>query len=122
MPAILKKKLNVKAKNQGLKFVIDCSQPVEDKVLATKDFEEFLRKRIKIDGKTGNMGEDVALASDSNKITLSSNIPFSKRYLKYLSKKYLKKNQLRDYLHVIATDKNTYQLKYFNIQQDEADE
>ena len=122
MPAILKKKTNTKNKNQGLKFVIDCSQPVEDKVLTTKDFEEFLRKRIKVDGKTGNMGEDVALSCDSNKIVLSSNVPFSKRYLKYLSKKYLKKNQLRDYLHVIATDKNTYVLKYFNIQQDEADE
>ena len=33
----------------------------------------------------------------------------------YLSKKYLKKQQLRDYLHVISTDKQTYQLRYFNI-------
>jgi len=99
-----------------LKFTIDCSQPVEDKVLTTKDFEEFLRKRIKVDGKTANMGEDIALSCDSSKIVLSSNVAFSKRYLKYLSKKYLKKNQLRDYLHVIATDKSTYMLKYFNIQ------
>jgi len=44
------------------------------------------------------------------------------RYLKYLTKKYLKKQDLRDYLHVIASDKNSYCLKYFNIQQEEEEE
>jgi hypothetical protein len=34
---------------------------VEDKVLTTKDFEEFLRKRIKVDKKLGNFGEDITL-------------------------------------------------------------
>lgn len=32
------------------------------------------------------------------KITVTSNIPFSKRYLKYLTKKFLKKNSLRDWI------------------------
>ena len=46
------------------------------------------------------------------------------RYLKYLTKKYLKKQQLRDYLHVVAnnTMKNTYELRYFNINADEAED
>ena len=92
MPAILKKKVVSKNKNNTLKFVIDCSQPVEDKVLTTKDFEEFLRKRIKVEGKTGNLGEEVALTTTDSKVTLTSTVAFSKRYLKYLSKKYLKKN------------------------------
>jgi large subunit ribosomal protein L22e len=38
-----------------------------------------------------------------------------------LTKKYLKKHQLRDWLHVVAVNKTTYELKYFNIQ-DEADD
>lgn len=42
-------------------------------------------------------------------------IPFSKRYLKYLSKRYLKKNNLRDWLRVVASSKDTYELRYFNI-------
>lgn len=49
-------------------------------------------------------------------ITVTSSIPFSKRYLKYLTKKFLKKNQLRDYLRVIATAKDVYQLKFYNIE------
>ena len=46
---------------------------------------------------------------------MKSSIPLSKRYLKYLAKKYLKRNNLRNFLHVVSTDKNKYELKYFNI-------
>ena len=34
----------------------------------------------------------------NTKITVTANIPFSKRYLKYLTKKFLKKNTLRDWI------------------------
>lgn len=46
------------------------------------------------------------------------------RYLKYLVKKYLKKNNVRDWLRVIASnkDRNVYELRYFNIAENEADE
>jgi len=51
------------------------------------------------------------------------NVLTFRRYLKYLTKKYLKKQQLRDYLHVVANSqaKNTYELRYFNINADEGD-
>ena len=39
-----------------------------------------------------------------------------------LTKKYLKKHSLREFLYVIAKDKKTYEIKYFNIQQEEADQ
>ena len=52
---------------------------------------------------------------------VTADVAFSKRYLKYLSKKYLKKQQLRDYLHVIASSKTTYELRYFNIHDTEGD-
>ena len=67
-------------KNINLKFNIDCSQPVEDGVLVTSDFKDFLLKRVKVEGKTGNLGDDVAVTSDKTKILVSSQIPFSKRY------------------------------------------
>lgn len=38
---------------------------------------------------------------------------FSKRYLKYLTKKYLKKQQLRDYLRVMSRDKAVYKVCSF---------
>lgn len=48
--------------------------------------------------------------------------PLSRRYLKYLTKKYLKMQVLRDYLHVIATNKSTYELRYFAINEAEGEE
>ena len=46
-------------------------------------------------GKTGNLGDMVTVSRDKAKVTVASDIPFSKRYLKNLSKKYLKKQQAR---------------------------
>ena len=61
----------------------------------------------------------VSISSTKTKINVNSDIDFSKRYLKYLSKKYLKANNLRDWLRVVADSKSSYQLKYFNINQEE---
>lgn len=49
-------------------------------------------------------------------------MPFAKRYLKYLTKKYLKSNGLRDWLRVVASSKDTYELRYFQITQDDDEE
>ena len=91
MPTILKKKEVAKKKDLKLNFTIDCAQPVEDKVLLLNDFKEFLIKRIKINGKLGQLGSDVTIGVEGSNIKVHSVIPFSKRYLKYLTKKYLKK-------------------------------
>ena len=109
-------------KKVNLHFGIDCPKPVEDKVFNTANFAEFLRQRIKIDGKLGKLGDRVRVGNDDRKINVDANIPFSKRYLKYLTKKYLKKHSLREFLYVVASDKRNYQIKYFNIQQEGGDE
>ena len=44
------------------------------------------------------------------------------RYLKYLTKKYLKKQNLRDWLRVVARAKDTYELHYFQINNESDDE
>lgn len=74
----------------------------------------------------GVLGDDVKVTRDRTKITVTSEIPMSKRYLKYLTKKFLKKHNVRDWLRVIASnkDRNIYELRYFNIadQGEEEDE
>jgi len=44
------------------------------------------------------------------------------RYLKYLTKKYLKKNNLRDWLRVVASSKDAYELRYFQINNEDEEE
>ena len=120
--AMDKSKKGGKAKKTTTKFYIDCKLPIEDNVIVLKDFESYLTQNIKVDGKKGNMGKNVSVGMERENIVIEASIAFSKRYLKYLTKKYLKKQDLKEFLRVISTQKNTYQLKYFNIQNEEAAE
>merc|ERR1712188_259668 len=99
------------------KFAIDYTVPLQDGLLLKggEQFEQFLLEKIKVNGKTGNLGDKVQINREKSKIYVTAEMPFSKRYLKFLSKKFLKKQGLRDFLHVVASSKNMYDLRYFNI-------
>ena len=111
-----------KAKKPNHKYIINCSEPVQDNVLVLSDFESFLNNKIKVQGKTGNLGQAVTVSKDKDSIVVEAKIAFSKRYLKYLSKKYLKKQDLREFLRVLANGKNVYELRFFQVNNDEGAE
>lgn len=124
----------VHAGDEDLPLVVVYKQPSDHFVIFFASFpnpvgfafrrsqEKFLQERIKVNGKTGNFGNNVALERNKNKINLTSDIPFSKRYLKYMTKKYLKKNNLRDWLRVVANNKESYELRYFQINNEDEEE
>ncbi|XP_078266034.1 ribosomal protein eL22-like isoform X1 [Rhinoraja longicauda] len=115
-----KKSTLLKGKKKPIwQFTLNLSNPVEDGILDSANFEQFLREKVKVGGKAGNLGTVVQIERLRNKITITSAKQFSKRYLKYLTKKYLKKNNLRDWLRVVASDKESYELRYFQISQEE---
>jgi large subunit ribosomal protein L22e len=97
---------------------------VEDKIMDISSFETFLAERIKVGGKAGALGDVVSVSADKTKVTVTSDAPMSKRYLKYLTKKFLKKHNVRDWLRVIASnkDRSVYELRYFNIADQEDEE
>ncbi|KAF8584493.1 ribosomal protein L22e [Ramaria rubella] len=98
------------------RFIVDFSKPANDGVFDGAAFEKFLHDRIKVDGKAGALGENIKIHREgNNKISVTTSIPFSKRYLKYLTKKFLKKNSLRDWIRVVASSKDNYELKFYNI-------
>eukprot|EP00236_Picocystis_salinarum_P006421 CAMPEP_0113930736 /NCGR_PEP_ID=MMETSP1159-20121227/6122_1 /TAXON_ID=88271 /ORGANISM="Picocystis salinarum" /LENGTH=213 /DNA_ID=CAMNT_0000931565 /DNA_START=27 /DNA_END=668 /DNA_ORIENTATION=- /assembly_acc=CAM_ASM_000767 len=72
----------------------------------------------------GVLGDSVNVSREKFKIVVTSEIPMSKRYLKYLTKKYLRKHSVRDWLRVIASNKerNVYELRYFNIAENEGED
>merc|ERR1712226_1063372 len=120
MPANkLAKKSKIKA--EILKFSINCAKPVDDGIMDSGAFEKFLHDRIKVNGKAGDLGDAVSIERAGSIITVTAEAPFSKRYLKYLTKKFLKKHQLRDWLHVIADSRTSYELRYFEIQGEDDD-
>lgn len=44
--------------------MIDASQPASDKIFDTAAFEKFLHDKIKVDGRTGNLGGIVQISQD----------------------------------------------------------
>ncbi|KAI1438424.1 60S ribosomal protein l22 [Xylaria sp. CBS 124048] len=112
-----------KASKQTKKFIINASQPASDKIFDTAAFEKFLQDKIKVEGRVGNLGDIITVQQvGDGKVEITAHNDLSGRYLKYLTKKFLKKMQLRDWLRVVSTSKGVYELKFFNVVNDEADE
>ncbi|PKI82386.1 Ribosomal L22e protein [Malassezia vespertilionis] len=109
-----------KGTSKGNSFFIDFSGPASDNVLDGDAFEKFLHDRIKVNGKAGQLGDVVQIVREGEgKIWVKTTIPFSKRYLKYLTKKFLKRAELRDWLRVVATSKPGFEIKFFNVSYDD---
>ncbi|KAI9842914.1 MAG: 60S ribosomal protein L22 [Sclerophora amabilis] len=124
-PAKKSSRASTKGKQQKItkKYIINASQPASDKIFDVSAFEKFLHDRIKVDGQVGNLGDTIQISQQGDgKIEVIAHTEFSGRYLKYLTKKFLKKQQLRDWLRVVSTSKGVYELRFFNVVNDDADE
>ncbi|KAF0852410.1 60S large subunit ribosomal protein eL22 (rpL22) [Andalucia godoyi] len=113
-----------KTKRPSKVVVVDASIPVADSVFDVQAFKTFLEQRIKVNGKAGNLGESVSVESTPSQVSVTAKpgTKLPKRYVKYLTKKFLKKDNTRDIFRVIASDKKTYSIKYLNIGQDDEEE
>ena len=93
------KTMNKKAEKTKVltnKLTLDCTQPAEDFIMDLSNITKFLKDCIKVEGKVNNLKPAVAVEDAKKWIVVNTNIDFSKRYIKYLTKKYLKKNNFRD--------------------------
>lgn len=102
-------------------FNIDCTKPVDDGVMEVANLVEYLNNRIKVDGKPGALGDKVSVSADKSnkKVMVRSKQAMSKRYLKYLTKKFLKKKELREYLRIVSTSPSTYEIRYPKVAGDD---
>jgi len=118
---------NVKAQKKRektyRKFTVDFNQAVSNNLLTLENALKYLSLNIKVKGLKGKLGDSVKVSQtdkkDKQKNTLviavenSNDIKFSKRYIKYLVKKFLKREILSLYLRVISNGSNGYTVKLF---------
>lgn len=63
----------------------EISSHVNDKIFDIQAFEKFLHDRIKVEGRTGNLGDTIQISQQGDgKIEVIAHQEFSGRYLKYL--------------------------------------
>lgn len=66
-------------------FIINAQQPASDKIFDTAAFEKFLQDKIKVDGRVGNLGDNIKIQqAGEGKIEIIAHNELSGRYLKYL--------------------------------------
>ena len=66
------KKSGKKAKKVSHAFTIDCTHPVEDGIMQIGKFEDFLKARVKVEGKPGNIGKNVSTSTFVSKVNFTT--------------------------------------------------
>ena len=118
---MLSKKDNKKETKQTTykKYSVDFSNPLENKLLTLESVLKFLQNNMKLNGLKGKLGKTILINTDEKReksktsivISVDSSIKFSKRYIRYLVKKFLKKEGVAKYLTLTATSPSAYIVK-----------
>ena len=101
------------------KFTVDFTSPLENKLLTLESVQKYLQINMKLNGLKGKLGKTILINTDEKtgkskntiSISVDSSIKFSKRYIRYLIKKFLKKEGIAKYLTLSATSPGAYAVK-----------
>lgn len=103
------------------KYYVDLNQAVTNNLLSLEAAIKFLNQSIKVNGLKGKLGDSVKVSPTDKKdkqkntvvVAVDNTMKFSKRYVKYLIKKFLKRESISSYLRVIANGSSGYIVKLF---------
>ena len=109
----------VKKERTYKKYTVDFNSPVENKLLSLEAAAKYLTSNIKVGGLKGKLGESVKVLTDSKnnkvknsvQVQVDNKLKFYKRYIRYLVKKFLKREGIVKYLTVASTAPNAYTVK-----------
>ena len=99
------------------KFFVDFSEPLDNKLLSIESAMKYLNSNMKIDGLKGNLKDFIKISIDDKRnkkcllIQVDNQMQFSKKYIKYLVKKFLKREGIVKYLTVLSNSPNSYEVK-----------
>jgi large subunit ribosomal protein L22e len=109
----------VKKERTYKKYTVDFNSPVSSKLLSLESAVKYLISNIKVGGLKGKLGESVKVTqsstSDKSKncifVSVDTTLKFSKRYIRYLVKRFLKREGIVRFLTVSSTAPNAYTVK-----------
>ena len=104
------------------KYYVDFNAPVTNNLVSLESAIKYLQNNIKVNGTKGKLGDTVKVSATDKKDKAKNTImvqadtksKFSKRYIKYLVKKFLKRENISLYLRVISSGSSNYVVKLFN--------
>ena len=96
------------------KYTIDFSAPISNNLLTLESISKYMELNMKLNGIKGKLGDSIKInIADKNNIMIqvANTLEFSKKYLKYLTKKYLKKEGIEKFMTINANSPNGYTVK-----------
>ncbi len=119
--AVNSQKVAKKKEKSYRKYYVDLNQAVSNNLLSLEAAIKFLNQSIKVNGLKGKLGDSVKVSQTDKKdkqkntvvVAVDNTMKFSKRYVKYLIKKFLKRESISSYLRVIASGPSGYNVKLF---------
>ncbi len=104
------------------KYTVNFDEPVTSSLHSLEAAKKYLDDHIKVNGVKKNLGESVRISVMDKKekqkntilVQADTKMKFSKRYIKYLVKKFLKRENIANYLRVISSTANSYTVRVFN--------
>lgn len=115
-------KVQKKREKAYRKFTVDFNQAVSNNLLSLEAASKYLSQHIKVAGLKGKLGDSVKVNQTDKKdrqknsvvVSVDNTLTFSKRYVKYLVKKFLKRENISLFLRVISNGPNSYLVKLFS--------
>ena len=127
-PAKAVKKVEKKAKSYRT-YIVDFDQAVSNNLMSLDTAIKYFTQNIKVQGLKNKLEDSVKVSTsdkrDKNKknninIQVDVKMKFSKRYIKYLVKKFLKRENISLYLRVVSNGPNTYVVKLYSKNTEQA--
>jgi large subunit ribosomal protein L22e len=120
-PAANNQRVTKKKEKSYRKYYVDLNQAVSNNLLSLEAAVKFLNQGIKVNGLKGKLGDSVKVSQTDKKdkqkntivVAVDNTMKFSKRYVKYLIKKFLKRESISSYLRVISNGSSGYLVKLF---------
>lgn len=101
----------------ALTYEIRLGKVGEDDVIKQDEVTKFFLENIKVDNRRQNLNGCIDVTCSDQVVQINSTIPLSKVYMKYLIKKFIKKRQLRDWVHVVSDSNISYMLEFYNTEE-----
>ena len=104
-------------------FTIDFDQAVTNSLMSLDTASKYFSSNIKVNGLKNKLEESVKIQLPDKRekhrknnviIQVDAKMKFSKRYIKYLVKKFLKRENISLYLRVVSNGQNSYVVKLYS--------
>ena len=104
------------------KYYVDFNEAITNNLVSLESAIKYLEGNVKVNGVKNKLADSVKIGSTGTKdrqkntilVQAENKMKFSKRYIKYLVKKFLKRENISLYLRVIANGSANYVVKLFN--------